>query len=175
MANFEDFIKVTNEAQKNIDLMKQSVETINDKITAIDNNKYERVKTFWYEVSKMFKIYNIIGKPFNTPFVEHYGSKIYFKIYLDSNERLEIGVYRGKDRFIRWMPFRENYKKFMEQGCEDIVYEIKDIIVNHWETYEKEFEVIVKEFITKIMAERIDNEKDRYEQAVNELAEKQLK
>ena len=63
----------------------------------------------------------------------------------------------------------------MEQNCEDIVYEIKDILVNHWETYEKKFEVIVKEFITKIMAERIDNEKDRYAQAVNELAKKQLK
>lgn len=155
--------------------MKENIQRIDDEITAIDDNKYERVKAFWREVGKMFKMYHIIGPIFKTPFVDHDGRTISFKVYIGYNGSPEIGVYIN-ECFIRWIPFPEDYKRFMDKNDDsDIVSEIKNILVNHWENYEKKFEVIVKEVVTRIMAERIDNEKDRYAQKLDELATKQLK
>lgn len=170
MTNFEDFIKVTNEAKKSIEMMKAKIQTVNDEITTIYNDRYARVKEFWREVGKMFKMYHIIGQIFKTPFIDHDGRTISFKVYISYQGFPEIGVYIN-ECFIQWIRFPEDCKRFMDKnGDSDIALEIKDAFINHWENYEKEFEVIVKEFVTRIMAERIDEAELKYKDAVEDLS-----
>jgi hypothetical protein len=179
MTNFEDFIKVAQEAKKNLDNMQIHLSDSKTELAEIKQNKYESIYKFWQEVSDMLWELGCgntqIFMP--TPITYIRGGqnyKVYFNIWMKSYASIELGVYAAYDGISidsgwrRWMYIPTTYQEYVcknDDGLSDIV----KLMYENWEEYQPKFEVAVKEMVTEYLAQQLRKTEEEFVNVQNNI------
>ena len=178
MTNFEDFIKVTQEAKKNLDNMKICLSNSKNELAEIKENKYESILKFWREVADMVLKLGCGNTQIliPTPIQNGCSHKIYFKLWVTNHNSIQFGVYdaHARDgidistRFRRWMCIPATYKEYLfrnEEGLSDIA----NLMYENWEEYQPKFEVAVKEMVTEYLAQQLRETEEQFVNVQNDI------
>lgn len=178
MTNFEDFIKVAQEAKKNLDNMKTCLSDSKNELAEIKENKYQYILQFWQEVRDMLWGLGCgntqILMP--TPMTYVQGGhcyKVYFKIWVKSYAHIEFGVYAAYDGipatagWRRWMQVPKSYSDYINQNNE--IIDIANLMYANWEEYQPKFEVAVKEMVTEYLAQQLKETEEKFANVQNDI------
>ena len=178
MVNFEDFIKVAQEAKKNLDDMKSRVSDSKVELAEIKQNKYESIYKFWQEVSDMLwelgcgNTQIFMPTPITYMLRGHY-YKVYFKIWMRSYSSIELGVYAAYDGISiesgwrRWMRIPAIYQEYLLRN--DGIVDIANLMYENWEEYQPKFEVAVKEMVTEYLAQQLRETEEKFASVQNDI------
>lgn len=179
MTNFEDFIKVAQEAKKNLDDMKTCLSDSKNELAEIKQNKYESMFKFWCEVRNVLLEFDCgnTGKFVSTPIKYTKRGVDYtvcFKIYVSSFEDMQLGVYAAYDGisidsgWLRWMRIPTTYREYVLRNT-DTISDIANLMYENWEEYQPKFEVAVKEMVTEYLAQQLRKTEEAFVNVQNNI------
>lgn len=179
MTNFEDFIKVAQEAKKNLDDMKSRVSDSKVELAKIKQNKYESIYNFWSEISEMLlklgcaNTHSFVLTPIE--YVRNGVSyKVYCKIWADGYKDVQLGIYAVYDGididtgWLRWMHIPPTYKEYAYKNTDNIT-DIATLMYENWEEYQPKFEVAVKEMVTEHLAQQLRKTEEEFVNVQNNI------
>ena len=179
MTNFEDFIKVAQEAKKNLDDMKSRVSDSKVELAEIKQNKYESIYSFWSEVRDMLlelgcgNTQTIISTPMSYMKNGHC-YKVCFKIWTENHNCIQFGVYAYYDGISvesgwrRWMRIPATYKEYLLRNSEGLA-DIAQLMYENWEEYQPKFEVAIKEMVTEYLAKQLRETEEEFTNVQNNI------